>query len=145
REKDWNFQANNGARGGTAGDPVRVEVHPGQIDMTASMRTSLEGTSPVLKLGVHTNGRHTALDASVVIHEFTHGVTTRLVGGPNDIHALDDPQCRGMGEGWGDYVACTLLETTVVGAWLADRPGGIRVLAYDEHFPVENNHFGRVG
>lgn len=146
REKDWNFQVSNGARGGTGGDPVEVQAHPGPIPLTSSMHTEPEGMSPTLKLGLYSDtGRHCALDASVVAHEFTHGVTNRLVGGPNDAHALDDPQCRGMGEGWGDYIACTMLNTTVVGAWLVANPGGIRKFAYDASFPADKNHFGKLG
>jgi extracellular elastinolytic metalloproteinase len=146
REKDWNFQVSNGARGGTGGDPVEVQAHPGPIPLTSSMHTEPEGTSPTLKLGRYADtGRHCALDATVVAHEFTHGVTNRLVGGPNDAHALDDPQCRGMGEGWGDYVACTMLSTTVVGAWLVANPAGIRKFAYDASFPADKNHFGKLG
>ena len=146
REKDWNFQADNARAGGAGGDPVHVEVHPGPIDMVASMDTLPEGTSPVLRLGLVTStGRHTAMDATVVTHEFTHGVTNRLVGGPSDVRALDDWQCRAMGEGWGDYVACTALGKTAIGAWLVGRPGGVRGLPYDEHFPAQTANFGKLG
>jgi extracellular elastinolytic metalloproteinase len=40
-----------------------------------------------------------------------------------------------MGEGWGDYVACTLNQTDVVGAWVKNNPGGIRKFRYDANFP----------
>ncbi len=53
-------------------------------------------------------GRLTAFDSSVVFHEFTHGVTNRLVGGRLYARALDATQSSGMGEGWSDYVACTI-------------------------------------
>ncbi|HYO32582.1 MAG TPA: M36 family metallopeptidase [Nocardioidaceae bacterium] len=146
REKDWNFQADNGRHAGTAGDPVCVEVHPGVVNYTANMTTFVEGTSPTLQLGIHEpTRRHTALDGSVVIHEFTHGMTNRLVGGPSDVHALDDRQCRGMGEGWGDYFACTTLGITTMASWLVGSPAGIRGFPYDERFPADKAHFGKVG
>ena len=146
REKDWNFQLSNASAGGVGGDPVEVQAHPDALPLTSSMHTEPEGSSPTLKLGlVPETGRHCALDASVVAHEFTHGVTNRLVGGPNDAHALDDQQCRGMGEGWGDYVACTMLDKTVVGDWLVDNPGGIRKFRYDTSFPASTDHFGKLG
>jgi len=44
------------------------------------------------------------------------GVTTRLVGGPQNADALNAQQSGGMGEGWGDYVACVINNVTVVGA-----------------------------
>jgi extracellular elastinolytic metalloproteinase len=78
----------------------------------------------------------------VVFHEFTHGVTNRLVGGPLNSRALDEPQSGGMGEGWGDYIACTVNDSTVVGSWVVDEPGGIRRHAYDDDFP---GGFGDIG
>ena len=99
------------------------------------MATLVDGRSPVMKMGPVGTNRHTAFDSTVVFHEFMHGVTNRLVGGPMNERALDDPQSGGMGEGWGDYVACTIHDTTVVGAWVVDDPGGIRGFAYDSNFP----------
>jgi extracellular elastinolytic metalloproteinase len=40
-----------------------------------------------------------------------------------------------MGEGWSDYVACTLNGSAVVGAWVVDRPQGIRSHPYDDAYP----------
>jgi extracellular elastinolytic metalloproteinase len=59
-----------------------------------------------------------------------------------DDQALEAPQSGGMGEGWGDYVACTINESTVVGAWVVNNPGGIRGFPYDAEFP---NNFGELG
>jgi extracellular elastinolytic metalloproteinase len=78
----------------------------------------------------------------VVAHEYMHGVTNRLVGGPHDERSLEAPQSGGMGEGWGDYIACTLTGDTVVGAWVVDQAGGIREFPYDENFP---DAFGKLG
>jgi extracellular elastinolytic metalloproteinase len=36
----------------------------------------------------------------VVFHEFTHGVTNRLVGGRLDQNSLSQDQSGGMGAGW---------------------------------------------
>ena len=39
--------------------------------------------SPIMNMGLVTStNRHTAFDSDVVFHEFMHGVTNRLVGGP---------------------------------------------------------------
>jgi extracellular elastinolytic metalloproteinase len=80
-------------------------------------------------------GRHTAFDSSVVFHEFMHGVTNRLVGGPDDDASLEAPQSRGMGEGWSDWIACTINDAVVVGDWVVDDPAGIRRAPYDDRFP----------
>jgi extracellular elastinolytic metalloproteinase len=47
----------------------------------------------------------TSFDATVVVHEFAHGVTTRLTGGPSDASSLDGTIPGGMGEGWSDFFA----------------------------------------
>lgn len=91
---------------------------------------------------VTATNRHTAFDSTVVFHEFMHGVTNRLVGGPQNSAALEAPQSRGMGEGWSDYVACIINNSTVVGAWVVNRPGGIRGFPYDSNFPDD---FGDLG
>jgi extracellular elastinolytic metalloproteinase len=143
READGSFQRDNFGRGGLAADPVDARVHPGPVAGTANMFTPVDGSSPVMNLGlVQSTGRHTALDSGVVYHEFMHGVTNRLVGGPLNVDALDEPQSAGMGEGWGDYVACVINQTEVVGAWVVDRSGGIRRFPYDAEFP---DHFGALG
>jgi extracellular elastinolytic metalloproteinase len=91
------------------------------------MSQSADGEVSIMKLGLVTSTkRHTAFDSTVVFHEFTHGVTTRLVGGRKNRNTLNAPQSRGMGEGWSDYIACIINNTTVVGAWVFNKPGGIR-------------------
>jgi len=91
---------------------------------------------------VTSTNRHTAFDSSVVFHEFMHGVTNRLVGGPMNIRALEAPQSGGMGEGWSDYIACTINNSTVVGVWVVNRAGGMRGFPYDSNFP---DNFGDLG
>jgi hypothetical protein len=45
-------------------------------------------------------------DAEIIIHEYAHGLSDRLVGGGIGISAL---QTGGMGEGWSDFYAEALL------------------------------------
>lgn len=40
-------------------------------------------------------------EAGIVIHELTHGLSTRLTGGPADSSCLAWGESGGMGEGWG--------------------------------------------
>lgn len=136
READGNFQRDDFGRGGRTADAVDARSYPGAVYGTANMSTPVDGQSPTMRMGMvtHTN-RHTALDSSVVYHEFTHGVTNRLVGGPMNVNALDSPQSGGMGEGWGDYIACTVNGTSVLGDWVLDDPRGIREFPVDERFP----------
>jgi extracellular elastinolytic metalloproteinase len=136
RESDQNFQQDNAGMGGAAGDPVDARAYTGPVWATASMYTTSDGTSPIMRMGLVTSTqRHTALDASVVFHEYTHGVSHRLVGGGVNDHALEAPQSAGMNEGWSDYIACTVLGTDVVAAWVVNNPTGVRMFAYDSNFP----------
>jgi extracellular elastinolytic metalloproteinase len=91
---------------------------------------------------VTSTGRHTALDPDVVFHEYAHGLTNRLVGGPLNDSALDAVQSGGMGEGWSDFFACVALNKTVVGDWVVNRSTGIRKFRYDDNFP---DNYGSLG
>jgi extracellular elastinolytic metalloproteinase len=143
REEDGNFQNDNFSRGGVQSDSVDSRAHPGPVFGTANMGTPVDGRRPVMNMGlVASTGRHTAFDSSVVFHEFMHGVTNRLVGGPLNDRALEARQSGGMGEGWGDYIACVLNNTTVVGDWVVNNPRGIRGFPYDSNFP---DNFGDLG
>jgi extracellular elastinolytic metalloproteinase len=143
QERHGNFQLDNFGRGGLGGDRVDARAHPGPVFGTANMDTPVDGQSPVMNMGlVSRTNRHTAFDADVVFHEFMHGVTNRLVGGPQNVDALDAPQSGGMGEGWGDYIACVINNHTVVGAWVVNDPSGIREFRYDSDFP---DNFGDLG
>ncbi len=143
READGNFQQNNFGRGGVPTDRVNARSYSESVPGTATMGTPIDGRNPTMKMGLVTStNRHTAFDSSVVFHEFTHGVTNRLVGGPMNVHALEAPQSEGMGEGWSDYIPCTINNITVVGTWAANSTDGIRKFAYDSDFP---DNFGDLG
>lgn len=143
READGNFQKDNFGRSGMPGDRVDARSHPGVVDGTANMSTPVDGKTPIMNMGlVARTNRHTAMDSSVVFHEYTHGLTNRLVGGPMNDAALEAHQSSGMGEGWSDWIACTINDAIVVGAWVVDNPGGIRMFPYDSNFP---DNFGDLG
>lgn len=136
READGNFQADNHGRGGRAPDSVFALVHPGAVWGTANMGTPADGSRPTMNMGLVTStNRHTALDADVVIHEYAHGLTNRLVGGALDDTSLEAVQSRGMGEGWSDFFACIALGKNVVGDWVVNRASGIRKFRYNDTFP----------
>lgn len=144
-----NFQEVNFMAQGTPSDPVQARAHSETVPGTANMLTPPDGRRPVMNMGlVASTGRHTAFDADVVFHEFVHGVTNRLVGGRINASALQQPQSRGMGEGWSDYFALTSqnfgksVEKVVTGDWVVNDPNGIRGLKYDSNFP---DHFDKIG
>ena len=143
READGNFQTDDLGLGGTGNDPIDARAFPAPVEGTANMATLADGRPPIMNMGlVDSTNRHTAFDSSVVFHEYTHGLTNRLVGGRINTHALDSLQSGGMGEGWSDYMACMLNRSTVVGDWVIDDPAGIRKFPYDSNFP---DGFGQLG
>lgn len=46
------------------------------------------------------------------MHEYSHGLSTRLTGGPANSGCLGYGESGGMGEGWGDFIA-TMLRMSV--------------------------------
>ncbi len=63
-------------------------------------------TGTVRKNPNHPGIRDGDFDAGVIIHEYTHGISTRLTGGLGVNCLSGDEQ---QGEGWSDYVALTML------------------------------------
>lgn len=75
------------------------------------------------------------LEAGIVIHEYSHGLSTRLTGGPANSGCLGWGESGGMGEGWGDFLATTIRSNSnysdyAMGAWAANRETGIRNYIY---------------
>ena len=50
--------------------------------------------------------RDSDLDSGVIVHEYGHGVSNRLTGGPGNVGCLQNAEQ--MGEGWSDFLALTL-------------------------------------
>jgi hypothetical protein len=84
-------------------------------------------------------------DASVIEHEYAHGLSTRYVAGGE---ALGSQQAGSMGEGWGDWYGLNYLHReglttkSVVGEYATGNPvRGIRNWAYDAN-PTNYGDFG---
>ncbi|HET7625968.1 MAG TPA: M36 family metallopeptidase [Verrucomicrobiae bacterium] len=111
-EQSGNYQVTNFARGGFERDPVQCLVQAGadvgQTD-NSEFLPAPDGLTAYCAMFVFTGPvpqRDGSLDQEVVFHELTHGVSTRLVGGGVGIFQV---QSAGMGEGWSDFVALSLL------------------------------------
>ena len=74
----------------------------------AFMYTPPDGKSPTMHLQLwNRDGRNTNAgdDASIVYHEYTHGLSGRLITDAAGAGALNSPQAGAMGEGWSDCYA----------------------------------------
>lgn len=111
-ESAGNFQMDNFGRGGLGNDPIIGYVQSGAdagLFNNAFFVPSPDGVPGQIAMFLWdspTPDRDGDLDAEVILHEATHGLTTRLVGGGNGLTAL---QSRGLGEGWSDFYALALL------------------------------------
>ena len=134
-----NFQVSNNGQGGVEGDAVQAQVDDGADTafsaggsncgttscgfpdnkhiVNANMSTQQDGIPPRMQMYLFpafdlnstapdANGGD---DASVIYHEYVHGLSNRLVTDPNGIPALAGFQARSMGEAWSDWYAMDYL------------------------------------
>lgn len=72
----------------------------------AAIKAGLPATGSVHKRAEHPAMRDGDFEAGIIIHEYGHGVSNRLTGGPTTNCLSGQEQ---MGEGWSDYFAITTL------------------------------------
>ncbi|MCS6804221.1 MAG: M36 family metallopeptidase [Acidobacteriota bacterium] len=133
-EAAGNFQADNFGRGGVGNDPIMIwpqhtGVNNAFFGTAEDGRPGFSGfylfTSPPFRQA------DSALDADVIYHEATHGLTTRMVGNAYDASSLSSFQSGAMGEGWSDAYANTLTNDPVTGEYSTGRDHiGIRSVNY---------------
>ncbi len=139
-EAAGNFQTNNFGRGGNGNDAVQADAQDGSGTNNANFSTPPDGSAGRMQMYIFsspTPRRDGDLDAEVVLHEYTHGLSNRLVGGGVGISQLAS---AGMGEGWSDFYAISLL------AEPTDDPDGIYAyggyVTYRLSGMTQNYYFG---
>lgn len=108
-EAAGNFQNNNFGHGGLGNDALQADAQDGGGFDNANMSTPSDGSAPRMQMYLFDGpapDRDGDFDAEIVLHEYTHGLSNRRVGGGVGISAL---QSAGMGEGWSDFYALALL------------------------------------
>ena len=66
-------------------------------------------------------------EAGISIHEISHGLSTRLTGGPENSGCLGWGESAGMGERWGDFLATTTFAvpgSTLITLWVRELQTG---------------------
>jgi hypothetical protein len=104
-----NFQNSNFGRGGAEADRVSAEAQDCSGVNNANFGTPADGQRGRMQMYLWTGPTPDLdgdLDADVIIHEHTHGVSNRLHGNGS---GLSSNMSRGMGEGWGDFYGHALL------------------------------------
>lgn len=151
-EASGNFQNNNQGRGGNGNDYVIADAQDGGSANNANFATPVDGSRPRMQMYLWTSpnpDRDGDLDNGIVAHEYTHGISNRLTGGPGNSSCLGNAEHGG--EGWSDYLS--LMVTTNwatattgdgatprgIGTYAANQPptgSGIRNFRYSTNLAV---------
>ncbi len=128
-EAAGNFQTTNYSGEGLGADSVKAQAQDGSGPTdNANFGTPAEGqrprmqmylwdpSAPVLVTGDpstvrtdHLGLRDGDFDSGVITHEYSHGVSNRLTGGPSNVSCLSTSQDpEQMGEGWSDFFGVSL-------------------------------------
>ena len=105
-EVGGNFQVNNYGNGGLGNDSVRAEAQDGSGTNNANFSTPPDGQRPRMQMylwNTVTPNRDGDFDNGIIAHEYGHGISNRLVGGPSNTSCLGNSQQAG--EGLSDWWA----------------------------------------
>jgi uncharacterized repeat protein (TIGR01451 family) len=108
-EVSGNFQKDNQGRGGLGNDHVFADAQDGGGTNNANFGTPVDGQNPRMQMYIWTApnpDRDGDVDNGIVAHEFAHGISNRLTGGPGNSSCLGNAEQAG--EGWSDYYALML-------------------------------------
>ncbi len=135
---------------GTGGDITIPSVMVSQSD-GQTIRNGLPAGGTIRENPNPAPDRDSDLDAGVIAHEYCHGLSNRLTGGPANVNCLTGSQQAG--EGWSDL--CTLFFTADaadrgatprgVGTYLIYEPptgGGIRPYPYSTSMGINPQTYG---
>ncbi|KAI9096056.1 Fungalysin metallopeptidase-domain-containing protein [Phlyctochytrium arcticum] len=140
-EAAGNFQSDNFGKGGKGGDPVYVYTQNPSGTNNANFATPPDGQRPTMNMFIFTQTtpkRDASLENGIGVHEYAHGLTNRMTGGPANSNCLQTTEAGGMGEGWGDTLSIFLTRTAtstrnddvVLGDYVMGDPAGIRTYPY---------------
>jgi len=155
-EANGNFQVNNYGNGGAGNDAVNAEAQDGSGTNNANFATPNDGSQPRMQMYIGTNPNPDVdgdLDNGVIAHEYAHGISNRLTGGPSNSGCLGNQEQ--MGEGWSDFYALmTTLEpgdagtdSRGIGNYLFGNPlngPGIRPTPYSTDMAINPSTYNTI-
>lgn len=104
-EASGNFQEENYSGAGRQSDGVTAEAQDASGTCNANMSTPGDGANPRMQMYI-CGGKDGDFDNAIILHEYGHGISNRLTGGPNAVACLGNVEQ--MGEGWSDYFGLVL-------------------------------------
>jgi hypothetical protein len=108
-EPSGNFQKSNMGKGGLGNDYVIADAQDGGGIDNANFYTPIDGTSGRMQMYLWSNAGTPLyqpdgdFDNGIIAHEYGHGWSIRLTGGPANSDCLDNVEQGG--EGWSDYAS----------------------------------------
>jgi len=108
-ETAFNFQDDNFGRGGNGSDSVRCEAQDSSGFNNANFSTPSDGGRGRMQMyvwNITSPSLDGSIDADIVIHEFTHGLSNRL---HMNVFGFTSNMSKMMGEGFSDFYAHSLL------------------------------------
>ncbi|VUC25887.1 unnamed protein product [Clonostachys rosea] len=154
-EAAGNFQVNNNGQGGQGDDAVILDAQDGSGFNNAYFATPPDGSPGRMTMLMYTWSppeRDSTFEAGVVIHEYAHGLSNRLTGGPANSKCLGTEESGGMGEGWSDFFATAIRikpndtrETDYpISAWVNDWHLGIRAYPYSTSMTTNPHVYSEI-
>jgi extracellular elastinolytic metalloproteinase len=148
-EPAGNFQVNNYGLGGLGNDSLRAEAQDGGGTNNANFSTPPDGSRPRMQMyiwNLSSPNRDGDLDSGIIAHEYFHGISQRLTGGPGTVSCLSNSEQ--MGEGWSDFASLVMgvqphhTPTTKrgVGTYALNQPidgQGIRAFPYSADMTID--------
>ena len=107
---DGNDPISNGMGAGADGGAVTIPVFALGYDDCNQILLTIEAGTPVIgKIQAEINAGpdqvSAGFDNGIIFHEYGHGISSRLIGGPGQVCLGTDEQ---MGEGWSDFFSLAL-------------------------------------
>ncbi|KNE72645.1 hypothetical protein AMAG_16408 [Allomyces macrogynus ATCC 38327] len=144
-----NFQDDNYGKGGFGSDHVGAQVQVADGVNTEFFITPPDGQRPLVGAFLYTYTtpkRDSVFDLVIPHHEYFHGVSSRLTGGPANPNCLSTREAAGLSEGWSDMFALavdvldnptvTRNTATPFAPYVAGNPAGLRTYPYTSDMAV---------
>jgi subtilisin-like proprotein convertase family protein len=155
-EASGNFQENNYGKGGAASDSVNAEAQDGGGTNNANFATPADGGNPRMQMYLWTQTspqRDGDFDNGIIIHEYGHGISNRLTGGPSAASCLGNQEQGG--EGWSDWLGLMLTmeagdqgtDSRGIGTYALGQPTtgvGIRTHPYTTNMSVDPRTYDTI-
>lgn len=158
-EAAGNFQATNYTGMGWGNDPI-IAYAQAPSPLGPFFTPTPDGIAPIMVMtdSLLFSPLQPARDASfastIITHEYTHGVTSRLTGGPADFTSLSlAGQSAALAEGWSDFFPRMFVQKATdqpgdafpEGTWFLGQPPdgpGVRIYPYSYDTSINPNTIG---